>query len=423
MAAVLASAVIGMIMTGCDLLNNEVLIDDGAYITEVDSTRIRVLSYAADSTHLVINSTGEWQATLSDGEGWCTISKTEGRKGYDTIDIFVKENTTTVKRKAQIAVVSGTLTKVYWVVQSAAEEWLDVMYWDRTALQRMGLHSQVDSMKITDNWHPNNQTVYYFDIRGNVLKEKTIENDVRVALREYTYDEQNHRLTCTVKDLNGGLLRSWAYEYENKGKYVAYSAAGWFDENPLDEAMDDRIVPDLSASHKSWTEGGVEMYEDRTFTFEEEYKLVICTERWKDVAGDHVTLMRDTVRVSYQYSNGKLLPKKSRGYVDLTVYYPNGMINTMTTPNGEYKFHENLIRMAVERYNFTGSGVHDIDFIECDFNSYHDVTERRVKYSGSVDIDVHRYPQYQYDNRFNWFLRYEEASNHEKYTQRTITYF
>ena len=64
MASVLASAVIGMIMTGCDLLNHEVLIDEGEKMTVIDSTRVRVLNNTADSTNLVIVSTADWEATL-----------------------------------------------------------------------------------------------------------------------------------------------------------------------------------------------------------------------------------------------------------------------------------------------------------------------------------------------------------------------
>ena len=422
-AAVLASAVIGMIMTGCDLLNNEVLVDDGGNITQVDSTRLRVLNYTADSTNLIIVSTGEWDATLSDGDGWCTISKTHGRKGTDTIQIFVKENSSTAKRKAQIAVVAGSLTKVYWVVQSAAEEWLDVMYWDRTALQRMGLHGQIDTIRISDNWHPDNLTEYVFDIRGNVLQEKIIENNVRTALIEYEYDESNHRLSSTVKDFRDSLVRGCSYEYENKGKYVAYSATGWMDQDPLSEDMEDRIVPDLSASHKYWKEGEIIYHEDRTYVFEEEYKLVIYVHRWHHKQGYRLGSKEDTLRVSYQYASGNLLPQKARGYVNNTSYYSNGMIGTMTTKDGEYTFLENLIKMVIVNYSYTGSDAHDIDYYECDYNYNHDPVERRTKYNGAVDVAVDRYPQYQYDKKNNWFLRYEETSNHEKYTQRTITYF
>lgn len=425
-AAVLASAVIGMIMTGCDLLNREVLIDDGGNITRVDSTRLRTMNYTADSTHLVITSTADWQATLTDGDGWCTISKTQGRKGTDTIHIFVQENSSTTKRKAQIAVVAGSLTVVYWVVQNAAEEWIDVPYWDRTALQRMGMHGKVDTMRVSDNWHPDNFTEYVFDSLGNVQSQMIVENGTRTALVLYEYDRDNHRTGCTVKDFQDNIVREWAYEYENTGKYVAYSAHGWMDQDPLSEDMEGMVVPGLSAVHKSWREGQMVYNEDREYTFEQEYLLVITVHKWSHKYGYRGIFESeyDTCRVTYQYTSDKLLlPKKSRGFVTDTYYYPKGMLYTFTTTDGEYRFKQNLIKMVVERYDYKGSDAHEIDYYECDYNNNHDLVERRTKYSGSVDIAIDRYPQYQYDKNNNWYFRYEETSNHEKYTQRTITYY
>jgi len=424
LAAVLAWVVTGMVMTGCDLLDDEVLIDDGGKITVVDSTTIRVLNYTADSTHLIINSTIEWQATLTDGEGWCSISKYSGRKGTDTIDIFVKENPTTLQRKAQIAVVSGSLTKVFRLVQGAAEEWVEVLYWDRTALQRAGLHGNVDTLQITDNWHPDNMKEYVFDDRGNLLTHNIFENKVRTATVSYTHDADNHRLTCDVTDSRDNRVRRWTYEYENKGKYVAYSAHGWMDQDPLAEDMEGMIVPDLSAVHKTWTQDGTEFHEDRKYIFEEDYLLMIAVEQWKDSMGVHVQTDCDTTRVSYLYSNGKLLPKKSRGFVNNAFYFTNGMLYTYTMGDGEYKFHENPVKMVVESYTYTGdaNADHEYDYYECDYNTNHDIVERRIRYSGEVDLAIDRYPQYQYDSKFNWILRYEELSSHERYTKRYICY-
>ena len=57
-SALLASAVTGMALISCDLLDNEVLIDDGTKITVTDSTTIRVMSSLTDSTLLVISTEG-----------------------------------------------------------------------------------------------------------------------------------------------------------------------------------------------------------------------------------------------------------------------------------------------------------------------------------------------------------------------------
>ena len=414
MASVLASAVIGMIMTSCDLLNHEVLIDEGEKITVIDSTRVRVLSNTADSTNLVIVSNAEWEAVLTDGEGWCTISKYQGRKGTDTIRIFVQENPSTVQRKALLAVVSGPLTKIYWVVQGAAEEWIEVMYWDRTALQRAGLHGKVDSMTVSDSWHPGSQTGYFFDIRGNVLRETTIENDVRTAFRQYQYDSYNHKLSCTVKDFNDNVIRTWEFEYENKGRYVPYSAQGWMDPDPLSEDMEGRIVPDMSASHKTWIEGGVEFHEDKTFTFtENDTRLLIITDRWKLADNERVEMGCDTARVSYQYFNScKLsLPYTSRGNVTNSAYFVNGMLKMITTTTGSYDYLENSQRLLVASYSYSGpqEAPHRINSFECEYNTNHDLIQRRILYNGDAEFTVEKYPQYDYDDQHNWVARVEET--------------
>ena len=226
-----------------------------------------------------------------------------------------------------------------------------------------------------------------------------------------------------MKDFNDNVIRTWEFEYENKGRYVPYSAQGWMDPDPLGEDMEGRIVPDMSASHKTWIYGGFEYHDDRVYTFSEDYKLVIYVDRWKDSLGTRVPVLCDTMKVEYQYSSGKMLPQKGIGYVNNTFYYSNGMIYMMTTKYDEYKFLENPVRMVVEKYTYTGSAGHDIDYYECDYNANHDLVEKRTKHNGAVDVDVDRYPQYQYDNKNNWILMHQETSSHEKYYQRTITYY
>ena len=65
---------------------------------------------------------------------------------------------------------------------------------------------------------------------------------------------------------------------------------------------------------------------------------------------------------------------------------------------------------------------HEYTYYECDFNTNHDIVERRKRMSGTNETAIDRYPQYQYDSKFNWILRYEETSNHERYTRRSISY-
>ena len=145
-------AIIGLSLVGCDLLNQEVLIDENLKTTVSDSTTIRLMNSVPDSTQLIINTNAEWHANVSKGGEWCTLSKYDGRKGRDTILIFVKENAETMPRQTSIVVESGTMIMIFKVNQASAETWLDVTYWSRTALQRMGLHGSS-----TSRWTPASQ--------------------------------------------------------------------------------------------------------------------------------------------------------------------------------------------------------------------------------------------------------------------------
>ena len=384
------------------------------------------MSSLTDSTLLVISTEAKWHADVAAGADWCTLSKHDGDKGRDSIYVRVEENSGTTARQTSILVESGNMIKIFRVSQLAAESWHDKPYWNRTAAARMGLHGYVQKITVTDNRHSTESSVYTFDQLGNLLTHQSIDKVANRydTTRTYAYDNANHRIQCSVmEDAGGQVVRKWQYEYRNTGKLVAFSARGWMDPDPLAEDMEGMIVPDLSASHKYWKEGDIIYHEDRTYVFEEEYKLVIYVHRWHHKQGYRLGSKEDTLRVSYQYASGNLLPQKARGYVNNTSYYSNGMIGTMTTKDGEYTFLENLIKMVVVNYSYTGSDAHDIDYYECDYNYNHDPVERRTKYNGAVDVAVDRYPQYQYDKKNNWFLRYEETSNHEKYTQRTITYF
>lgn len=426
LTAVMTLAVSALFISGCDLFDQEVLIDNGELQTVIDSTSVRVLSSSPDSTQLVVHSNTEWTAKLKSGTEWCHISKEQG-SGNDTIHIHVDENTTTKTRKTTIAIAAGTITRVYWVTQAAAEEWVDVTYWNRTAAQRMGLHGNVDTMVVSDSWHPVSSTQYIFDKRGNLIVEKQIDkqNDVDRAIltKSYSYDSFNHRLSCIVENYNNEELRRWSYEYENKDKYVPYSVV-WAESDPLAEDMEGMIVPDLSAVKKTWKEGEMKMHEDRTYTFNGESRLVITVDRWMDSLGVRVNLSADTLTASFQYFSSCMLslPYTSRNNVTNTTYYENGMLKMVTTKTASYEYLANPHKMLVEKYRYTGSDEHEIDSYECDYNSNHDIVERRINYSGQVGTGLERYTEYQYDKKFNWLLRYEEISKHERYTTRVISY-
>lgn len=415
-------AVIGLLLVGCDLLNQEVLIDENLKTTVSDSTTIRLMNSVPDSTQLIINTNAEWHANVSKGGEWCTLSKYDGRKGRDTILIFVKENAETMPRQTSIVVESGTMIMIFKVNQASAETWLDVKYWNRTALQRMGLHGSIKQMTVTDNRYSMESSIYDFDEKGNLLSHQSIDKIANKydTTRTYTYDEANHRLTCTVtEDANNTVVRQWEYRYENTGKFVAYSEKGWTDPNPLAEDMEGMIVPDLSYVYKTWVKGEKEFYEKREYTFDGDRLLIhVKSEMIKDGDADWIVPLVDTVmRVSYQYFNtcGQSLPYTSRNNVTNTTYYANGMVKMMRTVNSAYDFLDNIQRMAVVSYAYNGeAGIpHEIDSYECDYNSNRDLTERRIRYSGSTGVTVERYPQYQYDDRHNWAARVVEISRPE----------
>lgn len=75
------------VIGGCDLLNQEVLIDENVKTTVTDSTTIRLMNSVPDSTQLIINTEALWHASVSKGGEWCKLSKYDGRKGRDTLCI------------------------------------------------------------------------------------------------------------------------------------------------------------------------------------------------------------------------------------------------------------------------------------------------------------------------------------------------
>ena len=435
-AALLASAVIGMIMSGCDLLDKEVLIDEGVKTVVNDSTTIPVMSSVPDSAELVINSGSDWHADVAKGGDWCTLSKHDGTKGCDTIYIHVEENSGTQARQTSIVVESATMIMVFKVQQIAGELWHDMTYWKRTVTQRLGLHGMPEQMTITDNRRSTESSIYKFDRRGNLLEHKYVDKVANRydTTRTYTYDEADHRLTCTVKaDATGTVVRKWRYEYGNAGKFVAASAKGWMDPDPLSESLEGMIVPDLSASCLTLIDGADETHIDTRYLFDGDSRLLIVEEKWvQDGSGDKITLKCDTSRVSYQYFNNcrMMLPYTSRGYVTNCGYYANGMLKMLRTAVDAYDFVDNSQRMLVASYSFVGTDEpHEIDFYECDYNANHDLIEKRTRYSGATGVTVEKYPQYQYDAQHNWAARVEELMRPgyteplQNATKREIVYF
>ena len=368
-SALLASAVTGMALISCDLLDNEVLIDDGTKITVTDSTTIRVMSSLTASTLLVISTEAKWHADVAAGADWCTLSKHDGDKGRDSIYVRVEENSGTTARQTSILVESGNMIKIFRVSQLAAESWHDKPYWNRTAAARMGLHGYVQKITVTDNRHSTESSVYTFDQLGNLLTHQSIDKVANRydTTRTYAYDNANHRIQCSVmEDAGGQVVRKWQY------------------------------------------------HEDKTFTFtENDTRLLIITDRWKLADNERVEMGCDTARVSYQYFNScKLsLPYTSRGNVTNSAYFVNGMLKMITTTTGSYDYLENSQRLLVASYAYSGpqEAPHRINSFECEYNTNHDLIQRRIRYNGDSEFTVEKYPQYDYDDQHNWVARVEET--------------
>lgn len=425
-AILIVCSAIGLFMSGCDILEDDVLLEEVQRKVINDSTSVRVLNSIPDSTQMVIETTAAWHANVSTGGEWCTLSKYDGGKGKDTIRIFAKENIGTVARQTSIVVESGTNVLIFKVTQSAGENWLDKPYWKRTAAQRLGLHGKVEEFTLTDNWYVNRESVYSFDERGNLLVHRDVHTNMYDTTRTYTYDESNHRISCIVTD-EANVVRTWNYVYGNTGKLVAFSANVWNDPDPLAESMEGMIVPDLSAAFKTWKEGNTEFHEDRTYKFnKDETKLKIWIERWKSVNGKHVDLGLDSAEVSYQFSSNcqLLLPDYSKGKVKRTFYYSTGMIRTMNAVDYTYKYLENAQRMVVDTIVYTGdpSLPHEMDSCFYKYNTNRDITEG-VKYVGSSAVTVEIYPEYYYDDMHNWIIQCEEVEDHSRYNKREFVYF
>lgn len=400
----------GVFITGCDLLDQTVLIDDGLKNTVSDSTTIRRMGSVSDSTQLAINATANWHAIVKDS-AWCSLSKYDGVKGADTIMIHVTDNPETVQRQTTITIESGTEVRIFRLIQNAGDGWLAKPYWNRTAAQRAGLHGMVKDMIVPDGRHSKKSNEYTFDQRGNLLVHKSMNNNLYDTVYTYTYDASDHRLTGRVTDADNKVVREWNYEYKNTGQLVAYSAEGWNDPDPLADDMHGMIVPDLSAVSGRWSDGGFEFHERRTYSFDE-YRLIIISDRWKvNGSGDSIHMACDTMRVSYNFSTiNKLYLPYRNSYVTNSTYRSNGMLETMKTRTDDYRFLNNIHRMAVESYRYIGdaAAAHKIESYDCTYNLNADLVEQTITYSGSESGSMEKYPYYEYDDNHNWTSRYQE---------------
>lgn len=407
-------------MAGCD--NGEVLIDEPVNTLTEDS--VRIMNNVPDSVVVKFKTDADWTAQVAKGGDWCTISSRGGLKGENEFTIRVDENPTTDIRKTSVVLESGTAKRIFRITQKAGEPWFGTVYWNRTAAQRAGLRGLVDSLIVSTNRFPTIRYRYHFDARGNLLS-KVSDHAMYDTVFVYTYDDANHRLTCTVRNMfNDKTIRKWRYEYANTGRLVAYSPVRWDDPDPLAEDMEGMVVPDLSASYKYWIEGVYEFCESRKYTFEDDSKLVIYVDRWKNNGADSIHLESDTVRISYQYFNSSKLnlPFTSRGNVINTTYYANGMPKMLDTYTGTYEFLDNVQRPVVTAFRAKGDLADmQVEWYECTYNYNRDLLERKTQYKGVGFVNSAKFSNYKYDSSNNWNLRYEEIQKPGD-TETPLTY-
>ena len=441
LAAIAAGLVYGLVSVGCDR-GAEVLIDE-IKIDVVTDSSIRKLECVPDSTVLYIVTDAEWTAKVSKDGTWCHISKQGGGPGRDTIHVRVDENATSSDRNTAIVLVSGTNERVYKISQKAGEAWFETMYWKRTVRQRIGLRGKVKDMAVTQSKNPNRQTLYRFDERGNLTQREVTDMEFARfdTTHTYTYDDANHRLSCSVTVSGGVEVRNSRYEYDNTGMFVVYDASGWNDPDPAAEDMTGMIVPDLSSVHLVRYDGDFAFGEDRSYVFEN-LILKINVIRWKRPRSseDEPIVLQDTVMtVSYDYfkgadSDNMLLPSYSAGNVTRSSYAQNGMLYKVEMKRGTYEFLKNVHRMVPVKFiSRSGSDLEHlaIDWYTCSYNYNRDLSERQVQYKDLDFVTMEKYPQYFYDSEHhNWLdrqedippLGYKEVS-FQNYVTRVINYY
>ena len=118
--AVLAIFIMLGMALGCN--KSEVLIEEGLTIV-TDSTKLRVMSSAADTVSMVIDRlvyADEWRASLESGQDWCSISRQRGVLG-DTIRVYAKANPADTMRFSFLRIEAGTRINRYRIRQKGIE--------------------------------------------------------------------------------------------------------------------------------------------------------------------------------------------------------------------------------------------------------------------------------------------------------------
>lgn len=420
-------------MQGCD--RGDILIDDQTMVISSD-TSVRVMNAVLDSSRIAINTTDTWRAFVAKGGGsWCLLNKTRGEAGHDTLKLMVTENPTDSARRTSVILESGTRRIVFKIVQNAGEAWFVTDYWHRTALQRAGYRGKVQSVTATNSKRPNKTYIYNFDPAGNLLSREVHDVDYNRfdTTHVYTYDAQNHMTSCVVTTGSDSTLidtvRSYVLEYNNPGKLVAYSANRWDDPHPLEEGLEGAVLPDLSQVTRDWSDEAYRYHEVREYSFDEMTGTLVIDCTLSTYTLDTGELDNETNRTDrIEYRKGR--PYNSR-YVVQTTYYNNGMIHTLSYPDGKYEYGlENHHRMVPTRYYHTGAQEHAIDSCVYRYNYNRDIEERLIYYSGYQGATIETYGPYRYDNsHHNWEEMIEyipkagQTESHPRKLTRAFTYY
>ncbi len=371
-----------------------VLYDEIRPSFQIDSTSLRTFACVPDSGMIHINADADWTAYIPSADSsWLSISKKSGKKGGDSLVITVDFNNTTKKRKSAVIIEAGNSVLKQVIYQKAGEAWFDTPYWKRTAAQRLGLRGHVSEL----SFNTSKLDSYRFDSCGNLIRHTVTygASALRDTVRVYTYDSDNHRLSCSVTS-GAETLRTWRYEYGNKGVMVAFAATDWRDPNPLAENMTGMVVPDLSKAVMRWTDAGGVLEESRTYTFDEFLKLTIVRQMYRLVSeSDTLFLNGDTLGVEYRHD----LPYNSR-YISNSIYYSNGMLRMLNTSNGKYEFLESPVRMVPSKY--TARGESAMEWCSYRYNGNCDPIEAVIKYTALDEEVTDTYGPYWYDDCYNW---------------------
>ena len=372
------------------------------------------LSYESDTTLFFFYATkGDEPAAwkIASPGDWCKVEPAEGT-GSSEVKVTVSENTSATPREGVLTISSGKKSVTLPVKQSLyagalpAESWFTKYYFDRTDREQAGLRGPVKS------WYVDTYTTYnkyFYDEQGHLTREEyhnTANNSVS-GIWVHTYDAAGHRVS-SVCDYGENCARTFTFEYENTGKYVATDATNWIPtlyrsgkEFPL------TIWKDLSAIH--YVDDSPVYYEksDYTFVFDADGNLTITTAYQRDRNPEAEKTIENYLVV---YADGLPVSCANGGVVNAT-YAQNGMPISLSDYRGErtYRFVPDAISLLIESFREPkAGGFAPLLWADYSYNSNGDILHRHHAFYSNDQLYDDYYTKYHYDAHGNWVQRIEE---------------